>query len=209
MNNLLTLHNIAPMLQGRSLYPGISLSVRPNTVIAIMGASGVGKSLLLRSIDCKTQHSGTISYTGKCFNVFQDHRQLFPWMTVKQNLDLVSTSYQDLIQEWQLDSLLTRRPTEMSIGQRQQFTLLRALTQPNQLLLCDEPLSAVDGITKLTLAQKFRQFVINSNRSALWVTHDAMEACTISDQILILKKDKFVVVDRANTTPEKLFEQVQ
>lgn len=205
---ILRLAGVSPVINGRALYPGVTLGLEPNTVVAVMGVSGVGKSQLLNCINTDQNHTGIVIAESQCFNVFQDHRQLFPWLTVEQNLAMVSHRYHALVEEWQLTHLLARWPTELSIGQRQQLTLLRALTQDHEILLCDEPLSAVDGITKLRLARDFKSFVQRQNRAALWVTHDVMEACAISDHVLVLKPSHSLLIDTADITPEKLFEQV-
>jgi ABC-type nitrate/sulfonate/bicarbonate transport system ATPase subunit len=161
----------------KALFEPISFEVLPGTVTALMGPSGIGKSSLLDAIKGKLGFTGTISSTGEYFSVFQETDQLFPWMTVRQNLELArSTDWQNHSQQWNLADLLEKFPDTLSVGQRQRFTLLRALHSGRSNLLCDEPLSGVDWETAKDILTMFCNSVADSNKHVLWVTHNPREA---------------------------------
>lgn len=201
--SVLTFDSVSPTLGGQCLYPGIDLAISPGEIIAIMGVSGIGKSMLLSCISDRQAHTGKITNSVGFFSVFQDQSQLFPWMTIKRNLEisLSNNNWKQNIAEWNLEKYLDRYPYQLSVGQKQRWVLFRALGRPEPLLLCDEPLSAVDGITKLSLARDFRKKVKSNKRSVLWITHDVLEAQSISDRILILRKEQHVWIDP--TLPSK------
>lgn len=167
------------------LFAPINLSVQTGEIAVIMGASGVGKTSLLASVS--TQNS--ITFTNQ-FCVFQESHQLFPWMSVRKNLELVCQKpFIDLAKRWNLEPFLDHSPSKLSGGQRQRFTLIRGLCSGLRTLLCDEPLSALDGLTGATVAKDFREIVHEENLTVLWVTHNVTEARIVGDSIYFLSKN--------------------
>jgi NitT/TauT family transport system ATP-binding protein len=151
-----------------------------------MGRSGIGKSSLLHAICGSLEYSGKIE-CNKTFNVFQDNNQLFPWYTIKKNLDLVCQySYDDIVVDWNLKNLLDSKPLNLSGGQRQRFTLIRAICSGANVLLCDEPCSALDMYTGNNVIKDFKRILVNRNLSCLWITHNPIEAIEIGDTVLNL-----------------------
>jgi NitT/TauT family transport system ATP-binding protein len=166
-------------IDGRDLFLPITFAVEPNTITVIMGSSGIGKSSLLNKIS----NSDT-------FTVFQDSHQLFPWYTVRKNLELVCDSnYCTTVNEWNLSQLLDKKPNSISGGQRQRFTLIRALYSGKKILLCDEPLSGLDSVTRYQVLIDFKNKVKQLGFCVLWVTHDLHEATLIGDNILLLTEN--------------------
>lgn len=153
-----------------------------------MGHSGCGKTSLFRALRKQIPFTGeTVILPENIFSVFQDHDQLFPWFTVEKNLDMVcERDWRDLADRWKISDLIHHKPTQLSVGQKQRFTLLRGICSKRKILLCDEPLSAVDGITAMTIIKDFADIVHEKEKICLWITHDITEARSLSDQILVI-----------------------
>jgi NitT/TauT family transport system ATP-binding protein len=187
----------APVVQNSTLYPGVTATLLPGTVTAVMGASGCGKTSLFRAIRNETPSVGVVSVnSSEVFSVFQTSDQLFDWYTIEKNLNLVCvTSWMSLVKQWGLESFICRYPHELSIGQLQRFTLIRALCSGKSLLLCDEPLSAVDGISAIHIAKDFYKIVHEQQLSALWITHNALEASVVADQVMVISPSLVHIMD--------------
>jgi ABC-type nitrate/sulfonate/bicarbonate transport system ATPase subunit len=183
------------------LFAPIDLSVQTGEIAVIMGASGVGKTSLLASV---ATQSGII-FTNQ-FRVFQESHQLFPWMTVRKNLELVCQKpFIDLAKRWNLEPYLDHTPSKLSGGQRQRFTLIRGLCSGLRTLLCDEPLSALDGLTGATVAKDFREIVHEENLTVLWVTHNVTEARIVGDSIYLLSKNGLKDITREDDLIVSIF----
>ena len=183
-------------LGGRVLFSPINLQIQPKTITVLMGTSGVGKSSILGAI------SGSVKYSGSCsapqsFTIYQDSHQLFPWYTVRKNLDLVCNSnYMQTVNDWKLTELLDSTPSAISGGQRQRFTLIRAMYSGRPLLLCDEPLSGLDALTRYFVLEDFKKKIVELGLSVFYVTHDINEAKYIGDSIYLLKPNGLTTIDR-------------
>ncbi|MBY0358092.1 MAG: ABC transporter ATP-binding protein [Candidatus Obscuribacterales bacterium] len=186
----------------------LSLSVGKNEIVSILGASGCGKSTLLNLIaglllaqTGKIELSESDKSKQKIGYIFQ-HDPLFPWQNVEKNLQLSLKLGKAPSKEWidkhieqyfklfHLDKqVLKKFPQELSGGMRQRVSIIQALLFNPQLLLLDEPFSALDFYTKLCLEDEFFQLVKEQNKAALLVTHDIEEAIAMSDRILIMSKN--------------------
>lgn len=183
------LRGFAPVIQGQSLFPPLDLDIEPGTVVSVLGPSGVGKSSLINAIRGEISHTGTMDASGRTFTVFQDLYQLFPWFTIRQNLDLAigDRSYMALCDAWGVSDLLDHHPAQVSGGQRQRFTLIRACCSRSRYLLCDEALSGLDMLTSERVAQDLRSWIIQHDIGCIFVTHNWHEARSIADDIVVLK----------------------
>jgi len=184
----------------------LSLSINEGEIVSILGASGCGKSTLLNLIARLlvpssgkiqlTHHSGT----QKIGYIFQDDA-LFPWRTVEGNLMLAPTLSRDVSKEsaeqrisqylktFHLDEDIRHKyPSELSGGMRQRVSIIQSLMFNPQLLLLDEPFSALDFYTKLRLESEFHELVKDQKKAAILVTHDIEEAVAISDRVFLMKK---------------------
>jgi len=184
----------------------VSLSVEDGEFVAIVGASGCGKSTLLRLIlGLDTDYQGEIRLDGLRVRrpgldrgmVFQDHR-LLPWLTVEGNVAvalrrsaLSSVEKKRLVAEHLelvgLSSFAQAWPAQLSGGMSQRVAIARALVNRPRFLLLDEPLGALDALTRLRLQDELARIVRHEQSTAVLVTHDVDEAVFLADRIVVLQ----------------------
>lgn len=185
----------------------ISFSVDAGEFIAVVGPSGCGKSTLLSLVAGLLQPScGTILLDGTPiragdtrigYMLQKDH--LFEWRTVFSNACLgleiqkkLDDSGKDrvhgLLKTYGLDAFENSRPYELSGGMRQRAALIRTLALEPDLLLLDEPFSALDYQTRLTVCDDISTIIRNQKKTAVLITHDLSEAVSVADRILILSR---------------------
>ncbi|QAU33963.1 ABC transporter ATP-binding protein [Janthinobacterium sp. 17J80-10] len=183
----------------------ISFRVEPGEFVAIVGASGCGKSTLLRLLaGLDTEYEGQLLHDDAAIHgtdlrrglVFQDHR-LFPWLTVEQNVSLAFTNT-DVpaaqrrervaaeISRVGLDGFADAYPHQLSGGMSQRAAIARALVGRPDVLLLDEPLGALDALTRLRMQQELRRLWQDEGITMLMVTHDIEEAAYLADRIVVL-----------------------
>jgi sulfonate transport system ATP-binding protein len=192
----LQLSGLAKRYAGRTVLDGIDLQIRPGEFVAIVGRSGCGKSTLLRSIaGLETPDEGRVAIDGAADlrMMFQDAR-LLPWKTVLQNVSLGLKGGEQKARA-ALDSvgLLARAgdwPAVLSGGQRQRVALARALVHAPRLLLLDEPLGALDALTRIEMQQLIATLWAERGFTAVLVTHDVQEAVTLADRILLIENGR-------------------
>jgi sulfonate transport system ATP-binding protein len=185
----------------------ITIDVAPGEMIALLGASGTGKSTLLRLVAGLDQPThGTIDIDGKplrgidsrCAVVFQEPR-LLPWRTLAGNVAYglpAGTSRADghaAVQHWLevvgLQGFENHRPRQVSGGMAQRAGLARALARQPGVLLLDEPLAALDALTRIQMQDLLRRVRHEAGATALLVTHDVEEALVLADRVLVLRAD--------------------
>ena len=175
----------------------VSFSLKPHEIIAIIGPSGCGKSTLLNLVSGLIEPSeGQVTLNARMGYMFQtDH--LFSWRTVKDNvlLDLEITHTKtkenvkyaiDLLEKYQLGEFLHHYPQELSGGMRQRVALIRTLVLKPEVLLLDEPFSALDYQTKLLVLDDVYRIIHEEKKSAIIVTHDISEAISFADRVIVL-----------------------
>jgi sulfonate transport system ATP-binding protein len=184
----------------RTVLDGIDLKIRPGEFVAIVGRSGCGKSTLLRAIaGLETPDEGQVEIDGAAGGkidlrmMFQDAR-LLPWKTVLQNVALGLKGGEEKARA-ALESvgLLARAgdwPSVLSGGQRQRVALARALVHAPRLLLLDEPLGALDALTRIEMQQLIATLWAERGFTAVLVTHDVQEAVALADRILLIENGR-------------------
>jgi ABC-type sugar transport system ATPase subunit len=176
--------------------------------ITLLGPSGCGKTTLLRMIaGLEPVTAGTIRFGGRVVNelaprdrniamVFQSYA-LYPQMTVRRNLGYglrvrktpkaeMDAAVERVAAILEISHLLDRKPAQLSGGQRQRVALGRAMVRQPDIFLMDEPLSNLDAKLRVTMRAELRRFHLDLGATTIYVTHDQLEAMTMSDMIAVM-----------------------
>lgn len=175
----------------------INLSVKQGEFISVVGPSGCGKSTLLSLIaGIIFPESGSISVNGGVGYMLQ-HDHLFEWRTVYENILLGPRIRKIKDCEGKADYFLKRygladfkssKPSQLSGGMRQRAALIRTLMLNPDILLLDEPFSALDYQTRLTVCDDISSIIRKEGKTAILVTHDLAEAISAGDRVYVLSK---------------------
>lgn len=185
----------------------INLAIREGEFVAIVGYSGSGKTTLINLIaGLSYPDAGRVTLAGETIKepgadrgiVFQNY-SLLPWLTVAENIalavDAVFPTWSDkqraqhvakFIAMVNLTPARDKRPHELSGGMRQRVSVARALAMDPRVLLLDEPLGALDALTRATLQQEIGQIARGSGKTVLLITNDVDEALLLADRIIPL-----------------------
>lgn len=180
---------------------GMSFQVMEGEFLAIVGPSGCGKSTLLSIISGLLKaERGSLSFDpGLTIGYMLQHDHLFEWRTIYQNVILglelnknvtkENTDYVlQLLKDYGLDSFKDQKPSQLSGGMRQRAALIRTMAVKPELLLLDEPFSALDFQTRMTVSADIGNIIRNTGKTAILITHDLSEAITLADRVLVLSK---------------------
>jgi len=211
---MLELRNVVKSYEGKSLLTYISFTVSQGETVCLLGASGSGKSTILRMIaGLDFPERGAILLNGldlvqtpphlRDFGlVFQDYG-LFPHLNVFDNIafglkmrnvpaEEIKQGVTLLLEQINLSGFETRSITDLSGGEQQRVALARALATQPRLLMFDEPLGALDRSLKEDLLNEIRGILHKTKIPAIYVTHDQEEAFTIADRILVLHEGTII-----------------
>lgn len=193
----------------RRVLQGTELVIEPGEFVAIVGRSGCGKSTLLRLVaGLESATQGELLLDGRPVKglshntriMFQEAR-LLPWRRVLDNVALGlpesgkaaaahvlgQVGLGDRLQEW---------PARLSGGQRQRVALARALVHKPQLLLLDEPLGALDALTRIEMHELIENLWKDNGFTALLVTHDVQEAVALADRVILIEDGAIALDER-------------
>jgi NitT/TauT family transport system ATP-binding protein len=174
----------------------LSLAVNPGEVVVLVGPSGCGKTTILNLLSGYiVPVSGSVQREGVIRTVYQTDG-LFPWLTVSENISIGLRSMTDaVIREMELFELLKlihlegferHYPHQLSGGMRQRVELARVLAGDSDILLMDEPFSALDYQSRLRMRRELVRLLKKRPRTVVFVTHDIEEAAQLADRVLVL-----------------------
>ncbi|GAA0071275.1 ABC transporter ATP-binding protein [Clostridium sardiniense] len=224
---MIEIKNVSKKLGNRMILDDISLSIESGSLVVLIGSSGCGKTTTLKLINkLITPTSGEIFIDGKPLskeNTIDLRRRigyviqntgLFPHLTIKENIELIpklkkEKSIKD-IEETTVkllnmvgldpDTYLNKYPSELSGGQQQRIGVARAFATDAEIILMDEPFSALDPITRTSLQEELFSLHEELKKTIIFVTHDMDEALKIADKICIMENGKVAQYD----TPENI-----
>ncbi|WP_029363805.1 ATP-binding cassette domain-containing protein [Herbaspirillum lusitanum] len=197
---------------GREVLKAVALDVKPGEFVAIVGRSGCGKSTLLRLIaKLETATHGEVAFAkdddGRQAGfepetriMFQDSR-LLPWKRVLNNVALglpkaALPSASQALRQVGLEERAGEWPAVLSGGQRQRVALARALVHDPELLLLDEPLGALDALTRIEMQQLIESLWQKRGFTAVLVTHDVQEAIALADRVVLIEDGRVALDQR-------------
>lgn len=204
METILEIKNLSHSyhtLEGETLaLSDLSFTMQKGEFISIVGPSGCGKSTLLSLISGLMEpEEGSIILNGKMMGYMLQKDHLLEWRSIYKNIILgleiqhmlsarTKMRAQVLLEQYGLADFANSKPSELSGGMRQRAALIRTLILEPDLLLLDEPFSALDYQTRLTVADDIGQIIRKEKRSAILVTHDLSEAISLGDKVIVLSK---------------------
>jgi sn-glycerol 3-phosphate transport system ATP-binding protein len=219
------LNDVRKSYAGTPVIHGVSIDIADGEFVVIVGPSGCGKSTLLRMVaGLEAITSGTIEIGGRVVNdleprardiamVFQNYA-LYPHMTVFDNMAYglkiagmpkaeIRAQVEKTAAMLELGPYLARRPRELSGGQRQRVAMGRALVRGPAAFLLDEPLSNLDAKLRVQMRLQIRDLQRSVNTTALYVTHDQVEAMTLADRLIVMNAGRAEQID----TPMRIYER--
>ena len=205
--NALELKNISKSYGDKCVLRDINLAVKPGEFVTIIGYSGSGKTTLISLLaGLLKPDAGEVLQEGVAVSgpgpergmVFQNY-SLLPWLTVRENIGLAveqvfpnytSDEREEHIMRYvkmvKLGHAVDKLPKQLSGGMRQRVSLARGLSIESQILLLDEPLSALDALTRATLQDDISEIWQETRKTVLWITNDPDEAILLADRIIPL-----------------------
>ena len=202
MNNILEVKNLKKLYHSLDreilAIDNISFNLKNGEFIGIVGPSGCGKSTILSilcGLECKT--SGNINYLNSNIGYMLQNDSLFEWRNVLDNcllgLELKNDLTEDnkkyvinLINSYGLKEFINSYPDSLSGGMRQRVALIRTLATNPNILLMDEPFSALDYQSRLKISDDIYKILRKEKKSMIIVTHDIAEAISMCDKVIVL-----------------------
>lgn len=224
--NLIRFENITKRFKEKTVLKNVTFEIKKGNLVAFIGASGCGKTTTLKMINRLVKPSSGKIYINdediETRDVISLRRNmgyviqqtgLFPHMTVKENIEIIpkvekkdmKEVYNTTLQLMDMvglnpDEYLNRYPTELSGGQQQRVGVARAFATDPDIILMDEPFSALDPITRVGLQDELVNLQSQLRKTIVFVTHDMDEAVKIADKICIMKDGEILQYD----TPENI-----
>ena len=178
----------------------MNFSVKEGEFVAIIGPSGCGKTTVLSlAAGLLKPTKGEVKSSGVSFGYMLQKDELFPWRTIEKNiflpLEIKGTNTAQareralaLAEKYGLGQFLKSYPSSLSGGMRQRAALIRTLAVNPDVLLLDEPFSALDYQTRLSVCDDVYKIIREEKKTALLITHDISEAISVADKVIVLSK---------------------
>ena len=210
-NFIAQIQNLNLEFKGKKLFENLNFDILENRSTALLGTSGVGKSTLLRCIaDLEKENitSGKITLKeGTNIAWLSQENSLFPWLSILDNVQLYHhlkgtktkqtlQKAKELLIQVNMSAHQNKKTYELSGGQKQRVALARTLMQEANLILMDEPFSALDAITKIQLQDLTCELL--KNKTVVLVTHDPQEAIKLANHIYIFKNQPIIIEEVAS-----------
>jgi ABC-type Fe3+/spermidine/putrescine transport system ATPase subunit len=222
MNSKLEVRELIQVFNKQEILHRISFTVRDGEFLSILGPSGCGKTTILRIlIGLLSPTSGAIIKNGEDITrrpppernmgiVFQNYA-LFQNMTVLGNVEYALKFHptlkvkarsvaQDIIEQVGLTAHINKKPYKLSGGQQQRVAIARTLVMNPEIILFDEPMSALDAATRLLLREEIKRIQKQFHSTMIYITHDQEEAFALSDRIMVMDQGSIQQLD----TPENI-----
>ena len=221
---MIKVENITKRFKNRTVLKSISFQIEKGEFVSIIGPSGCGKTTLLKMINRLIKPtSGKIYINGE--NIYDkdpitlrrnmgyviQQNGLFPHMTIKDNIEIIpklekkksEEIYKRTIELMNMVDLNPRYPSELSGGEQQRIGVARAFANDTDIVLMDEPFSALDPITRADLQNELLNLQSKLNKTIVFVTHDMDEALKLSNKICLMKDGEIIQFDE----PEKILKE--
>ena len=203
MNKILEVNNLSKnyqTIEGEiKAIDNISFALDKEEVLCIVGSSGCGKSTLLNILaGLDSSYSGQIKFNNEAkIGYMLQEDALFPWLNIldnaclgldiekkktKENIEFVK----ELLIKYGLGDFLEKYPHELSGGMRQRVALIRTLALKPDILMLDEPFSALDYVSRLSVSDDVLKIIKSEKKSVIMITHDLAEAISIADRVIVL-----------------------
>lgn len=219
----LSIKNIKKSFKKSEVLKGIDIEINKGELVCFLGPSGCGKTTLLRIIaGLETKNSGEVTLEGKDITplapskrnigiVFQNYA-LFPNLTIAENIAYglvnkkikkseIDKKVNEMLALVGLEEAKNKYPSEISGGQQQRVALARAIVLQPDILLLDEPLSALDAKVRESLRAEIKRIQKKLNITTIMVTHDQEEALTMGDKIVVFNNGHVMQIG----TPEEIY----
>lgn len=204
MKNILSIKNVSREFETKNgsvlALENIDLDIQDGDIVAIIGPSGCGKSTLLNIIaglDECTSGSIDFSMSEPVISYMLQSDALLPWRSVRDNATIgleinkkknkeSLARVEKMLVDYGLEDFMDKKPNSLSGGMKQRVALVRSLAVEPDILLLDEPFSALDYYTRLNISGYVHDMIKQSGKTAIIITHDIQEAISIGDKVAVL-----------------------
>jgi len=174
----------------RVVLENVELALEDGEILCLLGVSGAGKTTVLKILAGLTEFEGKLDGVPKRVGYLFQEPRLLPNLSVEENLAFTGGDREkiaEVLELVQLSAHAKKRPKELSGGEKQRVAIARAFLAKSDLLLLDEPFTALDTALKMRLTDLFLALAKEKKKTAVFVTHDLDEAFAVGDKIAVLK----------------------
>ncbi len=202
---------LTKVYDNKKVLDDFSITFKSGKVSAVFGKSGVGKTTLLNCIASLTDYSGDIKGVDGVSYIFQDDR-LVPHLTVYENLELVCKNYdrhkrlqkiREILEKVQLLDKAASVASTLSGGEKKRVSLARAFLSERSVILLDEPLNSLDIGLKMSFYDYFSVLLTESQKTAVFVTHDIDDALYLADEVFVMDSQGVVYFHEFDSKRDK------